>query len=219
MIELYDRTGHYDLKAIPPDAQPIIFQLPEAFRYGSTKGAARVRGILILTYYPGFGSPSDPENKAFGLDCVGICNGRVLLHVEYDSNLQNTSSPNTGDFVARAQMHWKRTPPYPPNVDVRDIPPPAGFDGGFERRFSNTKNSEIVLFRKDPNGSHYDLTATCNVNPQRETCILHFSLICDPKISVTVNGLDGSYLDRSADIVTHVRKFISAMIRHPTCNG
>jgi hypothetical protein len=219
VIELYDMAGRYPLNSIPTDAHPITFHLPEAFRYGSTKSAGKTRGVQILTYYPGFGSPGASQNAAYGLKCVGICNGRMLLHVEYDSNLLNTSSPNAGDWVARQQIRWKRTPPYPPNVTVHDITPPSGFDGGFQRSYAGVETSEIVLFRNDPDGSHYDLAATCNANEQRTTCILYFSLKCDPKLSVTVNGLDSSYLAHSPDIVTRVDEFVSSMIDHPACKN
>ena len=219
MVELYDKAGRYPLSSIPPDAHPITFHLPEAFRYGSTKSAEKTRGVLILTYYPSFSSPNAPENVANGLNCIGICNGRILVHVEYDLNLSNTSSPNTGDFVAHAQLRWNRTPPYPPNVTVRDITPPPGFDGGFQRSYAGVGTSEIVLFRNGPDGSHYDLAATCSANAQRTTCILHFSLKCDLKLSVTVNGLDSSYLVHSSDIVTRVSEFVSSMIDRPACKS
>ena len=219
VIELYDKADRYPLSSIPPDAHPIPFHLPEAFRYGSTKSVEKTRGVQILTYYPSFSSPNAPENAAYGLNCVGLCNGRILLLVEYDSNLLNTSSPNMGDFVAHAQLRWKRTPPYPPNVTVRDITPPSGFDGGFQRSYAGVETSEIVLFRNDPVGSHYDLAATCSANAQRTTCILHFSLKCDPKLSVTVNGLDSSYLVHSSDIVTRVNEFVSSMIDYPACKS
>jgi hypothetical protein len=219
VIELYDKAGHYPLNAIPDDARSITMEVPEAFRYGSTAATTRTRGVEILTYYPSLSSPKDLENAAYGLNCVGLCNGRILLLIEYNSNLLNTSSPNSADYVAHEQLYWKRTPPYPPNVSVHDITTPSGFDGGFERSYSGARDSEIVFFRNGPDGSHYDLAATCVSNPQRTTCILHFSLKCDAKLFVTVNGLDSSYLDRSSDIVTRVNEFVSSMIKYPVCKG
>jgi hypothetical protein len=132
-IELYEYSGKCPLDAPPPDMHPVILQVPEEFRYASSKGAPRTWGVQILTYYPSLSSPKDPANKNYGLDCAGLCNGRILIEVEFRPRILETNSPNMGDFIARAQLKWKKTPPYPPNVSVRDLGPQDDFDEGFER--------------------------------------------------------------------------------------
>ena len=229
-IEIYEPDGTYTLAAPPPDMQPIILQVPEKFRYGSSKGSVRNWGLNILTYYPSFTSPQDPENAKFGLDCAGLCNGQVLIAVNNQARgISRTGSPNMGDFIARNTVKWNKTPPYPPNVQVRDLEPPEGFDEGFEREIRalgdapsgvspKVADVEQFYFRKAADGIHYDLAATCRVNPERTACILHFSLNCDPGISVSVNGLDGQYLKLSRDIKAKTDHFISQMVKAPACN-
>lgn len=231
-IEIYEHYGTYNLDAPPPHMPPIVLQLPEKFQYGSTKGSRRNWGANILTYYPSFTSPTDPENANFGLRCVGICNGRILISVENRAHSINSatqySSPNIGDFIARSTTKWERTPPYPQNVHVRELDPYDGFDEGFERTTEPTNGSantarssrvERSYFRKAPDGIHYDLAATCNVTGNRSTCLLHFSLRCDPRIYVSVHGLDGTYLDRSADIKEKTDAFISSAVQSSPCGN
>jgi hypothetical protein len=228
-IEIYEPNGIYTLAAPPPGMQPVILQVPEKFRYGSSKGSVRNWGLNILTYYPSFTSPQDPENAKFGLDCAGLCNGRVLIAVKNQARgIRVTGSPNMGDFIARNTVKWNKTPPYPSNVQVRDLEPPDGFDDGFERVTRALGNApgglspnfaqvEQFYFRKAVDGIHYDLAATCRANPERTTCTLHFSLNCDPGISVSVNGLDGRYLKLAQDIKAKTDQFISRMVKAPTC--
>ena len=175
--------------------------------------SAALWGVQILTYYPSFTSPEDPANKDYGLGCAGICNGRILISIEYRPGLLQTTSPNMGDFIARAELRWKRTPPYPANVTVRDLGSQSGFDSGFERATDGSSNKEMVLFRNAADG------ATCQSGQPKVSCILHLSLSCNPAIYVSVNGLDGSYLDRSSDIARQVDDFVGAMVKVPCCRG
>jgi hypothetical protein len=228
-IEIYESEGAYILADPPPHMHPIILQVPENFRYGSSKGASRNWGINILTYYPNFTSPEDPENAKFGLSCAGDCNGRILILVENMSRgLARSNSPSRGDYVARATTKWYLTPPYPSNVRVSSLGPNFGFDEGYERvttvpdpvtgrMSSNIARVERYYFRKAADKAHIDLAATCNVNSQRTTCILHFSLRCNAGIAVSVNGLDSQYLPSSGDIKDKADHFISEMVRVPAC--
>src|SRR5947207_2798495 len=71
-IEIYEPDGTHSLDAPSQDMQPIVLQVPGKFRYGSSKGNSRNWGLNVLTYYPSFTSPEDPENAKFSLSCVGI---------------------------------------------------------------------------------------------------------------------------------------------------
>jgi hypothetical protein len=209
--------------------EPIILQVPERFRYGSSKGNSRNWGLNILTYCPSFTSPDDPENPKFGANCAGICNGRILIAVENQVRaLSRLGLPNMGDFIARNTMRWLKTPPYPQNVQVHDLRGSDRFDEAFERvttvpsDATNSSSSHFAevqkfYFRRAENVSHYDLAATCNARAERTTCILHFSLLCDAGISISVNGLDEQYLKFSGDIKEKVDRFISGMVRTPPC--
>jgi hypothetical protein len=129
-IEIYEHYGQYTLDAPPPDMPPIVLQVPEKFRYGLSKGTARNWGVNILTYYPHFTSPEEPENAEFGLNCAGICNGRVLILVENRTHSISTSAPTFGEFIARATLSYQRTV-----TAVNAIEPVYGLDEGFRVNF------------------------------------------------------------------------------------
>jgi len=223
-LEIFEHRGTYTLDAPPPEMRPIVMSVPKDFSYGSGL-ANRNFGINILTYYPSLSSPSDPANANFGLACAGICNGRLLILIENRAHSISASSPNMGDFIARADLHWLKTPPYPSNVQVTDlIPKIDGFDEGFERTTSNLADGKIVsterdFLKRDPDGVHYNLVATCEVTDRKTSCTLHFSLDCNPGIYVSVHGVDSSYLYSAVDIKKKIDRFISTMVREPSCES
>jgi hypothetical protein len=231
-VEIFEHYGTYTLSAPPPDMHPLILRVPEDFRYGLSKGATRNWGLNILTYYPSFTSPAEPENAKYGLNCAGFCNGRILIAV--NNRTHSVGSPsqygsaNMGDFIAGATLKWKKTPPYPPNVHVSDLASLEGFDEGFERITTKLEDAPNIIpghfstrerfyFKQSPDGIHYDLAATCNDASERSTCVLHFSLACNPAAYVTVNGLDARYLSQSTTIKEKVDNFVSSMIKEQQC--
>jgi hypothetical protein len=226
-IEIYEQYGSYKLDAPPPDMRPIILSLPEQFLYRSSKEGSRNWGVNILTYYPSFNSVQDQSNADFVLGCTGICNGQILISVQNRKHSISSNSPNMGDFIARTEFKWSKTPPYPSNVQVRDIEPPVGFDEAFERVTNATaspisdknRGSAITTrtYLRKTDREQYDLTAICNINQVKTNCILHFSLNCNPAIYISVNGVDGSYLHVAADIKEKTDRFVSAMIKKPSC--
>jgi hypothetical protein len=222
-IEIYEHRDGYTLDAPPPEMHPIVLSVPKDLLYGS-KVALRNFGISILTYYPNFTSPNDPNNVDFGLACVGICNGRILISIENRPHSISTNSPNMADYIARAELRWSKTPPYPPNVHVTDLSSKVnGFDEAFERTTSTLVDQKIVLtqrtyLKKDADGVHYNLAAVCDVTDRKIGCILHFSLTCNAGIYVSVRGVDGSYLDQAEDIKEKTDHFISTMVRKPFCS-
>jgi len=127
--------------------------------------------------------------------------------------------------VARARLKLQRTLPFSPNVTLRDLVETHGFSGGSERITYDPVRSagaepkplrkEIVLFRKASNADYYDLAATCEA-AARTTCILHFSLSCNPALYVAVHGLDETYLDRASDVVSKTDHFIGSMLESST---
>jgi hypothetical protein len=223
-FEVFEHRGAYTLDAPPPEMHPVVLSVPRDFLYGSGL-PKRNFGINILTYYPSFSSPNDPNNASFGLACAGICNGRILISIENRAHSVSTSSPNMADYIARAELRWSKTPPYPPNVHVRDLNSKiGGFDEAFEETISTLTDRKIVqthrvYFRKDADGQHYNLTAVCNVTDRATGCVLHFSLTCNSEIYVSVHGIDGSYLDRAADIKEKTDHFISTMVQKPFCSN
>ncbi len=134
LIEIYEHWGNFTLASPPPEMKPIVLQVPEAFRYGSSKGATRNWGLNLLTYYPTFTSPQAPENTSFGLNCKGDCNGRILVAIENRAHSigspRSHNSPNMGDYIARVELENL----VPIGGTKRDLGPQHGFDNGYEVR-------------------------------------------------------------------------------------
>jgi hypothetical protein len=223
VVEIYEYRG-----GLPSsDERPVVLNVPSKFIYRNS-GRLRTWGINLLTYYPSFASSNEPANAQYGPGCIGICNGRILISVENRTGSISSGSPNMGDFIARVEEKWQRTPPYPSNVRVHDISEKEGFDDAFERdTFASAESlrNEMLpariqrtYFRKAQDGAHYDLTATCEVVPAKSSCILHFSLSCNPAIYVSIHWVDASFLSRAADIKEKADQFVSSMVREPSCS-
>jgi hypothetical protein len=226
-VAIYQNNGRLPLDNPPADAKVLILDVPKAFRYGIHKSVIRDFGLNLLTYYPTFTSLSTPENKRFGLDCAGICNGRILVSVENAIEAAaRLKIPSRADFVASQTIKYKLTPPFPANIRVTKLENKYHFDEAYQEEGWQTgapigpvaSRTERFYFKRAAGKSYYDLTATCVANAQRTTCILYFSLRCNPGIDVSVNGVDGSFLPSAEDIRDKTDAFISAMVEQPVCN-
>src|ERR1700712_557270 len=101
VIQLYEHTGQFSLANVPQTAQFVSLKLPPSYRFGSTKNASKAWVVQLLTFYPSVAPALDDEHRDEGLKCVGLCNGRILISVEFRPNVAKTSSPNMADFVIR----------------------------------------------------------------------------------------------------------------------
>lgn len=216
LIEIYESWGNFTLAAPPPKMKPIVLQVPEAFRYGSSKGATRNWGLNLLTYYPSFTSPQAPENARFGLSCVGDCNGRILVSINNRTRSINDprrfNSPNMGDYIARID------PLMPTGSTKTDLGPQYGFDSGYEVIPASEGNGiDQYLFHLSEDRIHYDLAARCSINQRAKVCTLHFSLKCNPAIYVQVVAIDMKYIDEFMNAVRKTDEFVASMVRDPAC--
>ncbi len=222
IIEIYQSDGRHTLQDPPTDVAPIVLKIPENFRVYHSKGATRDWDVNLLTYYPGFTSPQDPENAKFGLSCAGFCNGQMLVHIENrgrsfkQSNLSGKQyySLTAAHEYARQLLQEKKELQLPgyhrPNLHVTDYAPEAGFDVIFEKLYTTMEDApniipghfaEVKRFYLRWNQAHeyYDLVADCHIPSgantfERFTCKLRFSLACNPAVSIQVTGVDGKYL-------------------------
>ncbi|HKU63745.1 MAG TPA: hypothetical protein VJQ06_01680 [Rhizomicrobium sp.] len=228
-IELYPYAGpSYLLQSPPPDVHPAVFMVPQEFRWGSTRNVAQMNyhawGIQILTYYPSFSSPAAPQNKDFGLDCIGYCNGRILIYISYNPQMLRAGIANTADATVHGELENKNfiTGLHLSNVTYKDLSPRGPFDGGFEHiaMVRGAQPPKIglddqVLWRKAESG-HYDLVAKCAPDAPNPLCHLIFSSSCNPAISVQVSvGMRD--IDRAADIKDKTDAFLLPMIK--SCNS
>jgi hypothetical protein len=216
LIEIYESWGNFTLAAPPAEMKPIVLQVPEAFRYGSSKGATRSWGLNLLTYYPSFTSPQAPENAAFGLSCRGDCNGRILVSINDRTHSINApqrfNSPNMGDYIARIQ------PLRPVGGTKTDLGPQHGFDHSYEVTPGSTGGGiDQHLFHLSADRIHYDLAARCSINPRAKSCTLHFSLKCNPAIYVQVVAIDMKHIDEFMDTMRKTDQFVTSMVRNPPC--
>ena len=222
LIEIYEHWNTYTLDAPPSEEKPIVLQVPEPFRYGSSKGATRNWGLNLLTFYPSFTSPQAPENAAFGVGCRGDCNGRILIAINYAKHAINNpnglNSPNMGDAEAKMRLEKSLVPE---GSSVRDLGSQYGFTRGYEVRIpkSNIVGEEIeqYLFRLSADEVNYDLSSDCSINKFARTCTLHFSLKCNPAIYVQVVAIDMKYIGEFMDVVRRTDQFVTSMVRIPAC--
>jgi hypothetical protein len=224
-IELYDPAGaFYLLKSPPPDMRPAVFVVPQEFRWGSTRNVAQMNyhawGIQILTYYPGFSSPAAPQNKSLGLDCIGYCNGRILIYISYSPRIQSVGFANAADSTVHGQLRDRKfiTGLHLPNVTYKDIGPRGPFSGGFEHIAMvqgalppKIGADDLVLWRETKDG-HYDLVALCAPDAPNPPCHLIFSSSCSPAISIQVS-VTMRDIDRAADIRDKTDAFLLPMIK------
>jgi hypothetical protein len=219
-IAIYEHWGQSSLAAPPPDMPPIVLQVPEAFRYGSSKSKTRNWGLNLLTYYPRFTSPEAPENAAYGLKCAGDCNGRILVAINnrtHSIDDPRFHSPNMGDYIARVDLQRL----VPIGSTKTDLAPQHGFDSGYEVLIpaSNGVGDRVEqhLFHLSEDRVHYGLAADCEINQFARTCTLHFSLRCNPAIYVQVVAIDMKHLDEFMDVVRKTDQFVTSMVRDPAC--
>lgn len=221
LYEIYEHWGHFSLDAPPPEMTPIILQVPSGFGYASSGKRARNWGFNILTYYPSFTSPDAPENAAFGLDCKGDCNGRMLVAINNRAHSINNpnrfDAPNMGDYIARVDLQQ----PTPLRAVKNDVKILHGFDTAYEIQLSagngTGERSDQYFFHFSPDKRHYDVAAKCSLNEFARACTLHFSLRCNPAIYVQVVAINMKYIDAWTDIVQKTDQFVSSMVRAPAC--
>jgi hypothetical protein len=224
VVELYEHWNTYTLDAPPDDMKPIIFQVPEAFRYGSSKGSTRNWGLNLLTFYPNFRSSAAPENIGFGSGCIGDCNGRMLVainnseHAVHHPNVTHgIDYPNMGDFIAAARLKNLA----PKGLAITELGPQHGFDRGYEVQIPQygaiVEKKNRYLFHLSEDHVHYDILAECQENKFAQTCSLHFSLKCNPAIYVQVVALSEKHLDELLDVVSKTDQFVTSMVRPPAC--
>lgn len=224
-IELYPYAGNYLIQSPPPDIHPAVFMVPQEFRWGSTRNTSKVSnhawGIQILTYYPSFGSPAAPQNKTVGLDCVGYCNGRILIYIAYKPTMLSDNIANFADANVRGQLSSREfTTNLPQHIATyKDLGPRGPFTGGFEHLVQGAQHlknglDEQIFWRKTKDG-HYDMVARCSPNAPNPICLMDFSASCNPAISVEVTvGMRD--IDRADDLKAKANAFLLPMIK--SCN-
>lgn len=217
IVEIYEHGG--DQSPIP-----ITLQIPEDFRYGSSVGQQKSWGINILTFYPSLTSPKDPANAPYGLQCVGFCNGRILISIEYrPSILSRRTAQSTADAGALGVLRFNHQPG-PWNVHVVDLEPQFGFDEVFDHTIEalpgaktsvsqNKPRVDRYLLRHSSDKTHYDSYAHCSMSTTVQGCEINFSLNCNPAISVAVGGWPFQRMDEASEIQRRVGRFVAAMVR------
>ena len=244
VIEIYEsELVKHTLDDPPTDVPPIVLKLPEKFRILTSKGAVRDWGASLMTYYPSFTSPRDPENANYGLNCVGYCNGRI--HVSIENVGRNAPSPTNPkghfhtDYIVRnilsMKNDWAIETAWPrlaiSNTLYTDFPPGAGFDMVFEElntadddarniRPGYYKHVNRYYIHKNKEPNYYDFLVECQVpsgDNQAFFCEFHFSLLCNSAVFVKASIVKGEHMLDFFAIKSTVDRFVSDMIVKPEC--
>lgn len=221
-VELYDNTLGQ------ADSHPILLLIPEKYRYGSSKTITKSWGINILTYYPSFSAPSEPENKSFGLNCAGFCNGRILISLQNRFSALNGTRLSTADFLV-TMMTQAYHDNQPSNVDIFDNIQTLGFDHVFTRVVHPKDINGLIpdasthvdkyLYHKVSPDTGYDLFIHCSMSTPVHVCDIHFSSSCINILSIEVSGIPFEQVKDAFDIYKKVDQFISSLLPKSHCTN
>jgi hypothetical protein len=187
VIEIYESDSKHTLDDPPTDVPPIVLKLPEKFRVLTSKGAVRDWGAYLMTYYSSFTSPRDPENANYGLNCVGYCNGQILISIEnIGRNAPGPDKPGARFFIdllvgslLADKYDWAIETAWPQmaisHILYTDLPPEAGFDMVFEElntmdddakniRKGYYKHIERFYIHKNKEKNRFDLFIRCQIS-------------------------------------------------------
>lgn len=243
VIEIYEPDSKQDLNDPPTDVPPIVLKLPEKFRTGTSKGVVRDWGAYLMTYYPSFTSPRDPENANYGLNCVGYCNGQISISIEnVGRNAPSPANPKARfltDRLVRSflsdKYDWAIETSWPQmalsNVLYTDLPPQAGFDMVIEKMLTSAKDARNLqpgtykhidryYAHKNKELDYFDFLVECQIPAganQAFTCELNFLLACNPSVFVGVFIVKDEYSIDFFDLRSSVDRFLSDMIMKPEC--
>ena len=242
VIEIYDRDILHTLDDPPTDVPPIVLKLPEKFRVFTSKGVVRDWEAYLMTYYPSFTSPRDPENVNYGLSCVGSCNGQILISIEnVGRNAPGSANPKARfltDLLVRGVLSDKydwaiETQMALSNVLYTDLPPQAGFDTVIEKMLTSAKDARDLqpgtykhidrfYAHKNKKLDYFDFLVECHIpsgdnNFEQFMCRFNFLLECNPGAYVNVSGIRGEKLIDFFKMKLEIDRFVSNMIVKPEC--
>jgi len=205
-----------------------VLEVPQEFRYGSSAGQTRAWSLNILTFYPSLTSQRDPANASYGLYCVGFCNGRILISIEYwpsvPTHHRGQSAGDAGAHGILRHNHEESST----NVHVVDLKSEFGFDQAFEKTTdtppggksttpANSSRIDRYLLKLAPHRVHYDAYAHCSMSTPIHGCEIYSSLTCNPAVRISVNGWLLERMSEASEIQNRVAQFVAAMVKEPEC--
>jgi hypothetical protein len=243
VIEIYEPDSKQDLNDPPTDVPPIILKLPEKFRIYPSNGVVRDWGAYLMTYYPSFTSPRDPENASYGLNCVGYCNGQISISIQnVGRDAPGPANPRAQfqtDYIVRGilsmKYDWAIETSWPQmalsNTLYTDLPPQEGFDIVFEEMNTAAKDARNIkpdtyrhinrfYIHKNKEFNYFDFLVRCQIPAganQAFACELHFLLECNPSVFVKVHIVKDEYSIEFFNLRSSVDRFVSSMIIKPEC--
>lgn len=221
-VEIYPNDLGHELR-------PLVMRIPERFRYGSSVGAQKSKGINIITFYPSFTGSEEPQNAPYNVasGCVGFCNGRILISVAYlGREFLSGSYSGVADSTAAAWLEWHHElyypggNPRPSYIHVIERESQFGFERVFDEideRDAKRKRIDRYMMRFAEGRNHYDLVTHCAVSAAYQGCELQFSLACDPTVAVKVVSWPYDKMEEVERVRFQVDKFISGMVRNSDC--
>lgn len=247
IIEIYAPDGRHNIQDPPTDTPPIVLRIPEEYRVYTSKGTIKDWGVNVMTYYPGFTSPEDPQNAKFGLRCAGYCNGRIFIHLENvgrslkqadpaEKKYYSLIPPNAYALRLLQKKKEELLPGYHhQNLHITEFPPEADFNEIFEELITTLEDAPNIIpghfskkirhyLRWNREHEYYDLVADCQIpssNGDFEpfVCTLYFSLKCNPAVDIKITGIDGKFMPEFGNVTAEVNKFVSRMMVTPVCNS
>jgi hypothetical protein len=198
----------------------IFMNIPGDFTYGSSASINKGYGINLLTWLSNFKSASALENREFGLQCGGYCNGRVLLSIRNDASYIPKEYATKADFLVRKFFENNK---YGTEEFVKKeikIENSFGFTDAYDEFHQSDFPKHLItqyLFHRIPSKSTYDQFATCHPEAPFPGCSFTFSLDCEPSLSVSVSVVRYADMVEATEIQRKVNRFLTPFILTERC--
>jgi hypothetical protein len=209
-----------------PDAKEITIRVPRKFFIPGVPNSGIGKGINLITFYPTFISTREARKLGYQSDCVGYCNGRVMISFE-NRGLRGGAANATDNWAA---LYMKaptiyRSPyghEFPAFVAV-DREPQFGFDRVFDHETHPGGGPDITsvdryLFKYNETRTGFDLVAKCHMQVPVPACALYFSPRCEPALSIEVIGWQYERMAEAMNLWKSAKAFVFPMLTSPACH-
>lgn len=197
---------------------PIVLRIPQEFRFRSSVGQVKTNGINLITFYPAFTSLADQPNRQYALDCIGDCNGQIMISIE---NVPTSwSGTRSNRFFETGYGAMKDHKPKYSSVRVEELQPQFGFDRVFDEVGTIGTQPSVTRYLLKPKSKTFatDLTATCSMSTPYHICQLYFSLACAPTVDIKITGWAYERFAEALELQRRVDQFVTAMLVEPNCD-
>jgi hypothetical protein len=127
-----------------------------------------------------------------------------------------------GDVLWIVTERARNSPTPGTKIYYEDIPALSGFDDGVGTRNSDPNARDLdkdVFYRHEPAKQHVTTVVECSPRAIRPSCILHFSLRCEPALAVELGVIDYAQLPELGSIQRATEAYVTRLVASDECQG